>query len=283
MRGARAALPVSLALAGLGCIFPDEDIRFLDSDFNEFAVRFVESTPMSLEDRCACGVAVGATACEDIEVPEDRGLACPFSEPPRLPQLMDPDLNASFDFCGCPAGERDSKALPPIDDIYVEDLDRDDEVAKDPLFAALLLDVSNDRLGDPSDWVAYRQLLNPDATLQNENSVSALIPNADRLSRPDRLLRQVVINNPSFDSVDLCNDAGVGGGRLSEGWHTITLIVTDRPWYSLSQDPDDPDAPRVIKHGVPDVANNATWTTRQWAFHCSNVENNSDCQCAANE
>ena len=37
--------------------------------------------------------------------------------------------------------------------------------------------------------------------------------------------------------------------------------------------------PDIIKHGVPDVASHATWATRQWSFHCTDVENNADCQC----
>lgn len=280
MRGLRSALLAAACLQG-GCLAPDTGIRFIDPDQNEFAVRFVDGLSMTIEDRCACSDAIGLRqSCEDIE-PENRGLRCPVPPVQQLPRFMNPDAFDGFDFCGCPEGERDSKALPPIDDIWVEDLDVEDGTAKDSLYAALLLDLPNDPFLDASDYVAYRQLLNPDTPLQRDNNVTAVIPNNKELARPEPRLRRVVIGNPATSSVDFCNDAGIGGGRLDEGWHTITLMVTDRQWLTVSADDADSDLPDIIKSGVPDVAANATWTTREWTFHCTDAENNPDCQCEA--
>jgi hypothetical protein len=233
---------------------------------------------MSAFDRCDCRRAIleanglsPGPECDDVD-DATFGEGCPLPKLSALPRFMDAAKDPAYNFCNCAEGERDENALLRIDDLYVQDLDRDVDDEPDDLYAALLLDMPNEDASDANLRVAYRTLLNPDAPLRRvESETESLVPNADKLEKPDPALRQIYISNPDFDNVDLCNDSGAGS--LAEGWHTLTIIVTDRPWLTVTAGDDmDSEAPPIIKHGVPDVANSATWTTRQYTFHCEDPE-----------
>ena len=260
-----------------GCILTDLDIDYRAPNPNDNAVRFYEAAPMTVADRCDCedGLKLEGDdrTCNEGDPAESRGGGCPIPDLPGLPRFMSPAVDA-YDFCGCPDGERDSRALPLIDDILGEDLGLDDDNSspKDEIYAVALLDLSNDPRKDAFNSVAYRILLDPENPLGDEEA-SDHIANWGYLNRPQPRLRRVVLGHPQFGTVDLCNDAGTT--RLSEGWHTLTLMVTDRPWVTQSSDA----GPEISKAGVPDIVANATWDTRQYVFRCTNAENNPDCLC----
>jgi hypothetical protein len=70
--------------------------------------------------------------------------------------------------------------------------------------------------------------------------------------------------------VDLCNDVDSLDKPLARGYHTLRLIVTDRPWFSDDSGP---------KFGVPDLASGATYDTLTYIFHCDDKTNPDDDHC----
>jgi hypothetical protein len=285
----------ALCLGALAaCVIPDKFIDFVTPNPNSHAVRFRESVALPIEDRCECTNAILSANgldessrfwCDETDPDDDQyGQRCATIVPSALPRFMDPARD-EYDFCGCPVGERDTKALLRIDDLYVDDLDVDEDGNYDQIFAALLLDMPNDEFADPALRVAYRGLLDPRQALkETPGQVASLLPNFELLEQPSPVLRRIFIADPDAGTVDLCNDAGVGPGRLDPGWHTLTLIVTDRPWLSVAIEGEEgEELTMAMRDGVPDIAGNATWATREYAFHCSNAEDNPNCECETPE
>jgi hypothetical protein len=263
--GALAPLLVSglsTALLGSACILPDLEIEFREDEVNQHPVRFVASTPMSVDDQCECELrATGTDACAGVPAGEELPN-CPYAPLAAVPQFMPEELN----FCSCNPGEKDTRAPGAIDDLFVADQDAVDGNPEDSIFAVALLDLPSNANADPTDYVAYRELVDPRVPL---SAVSHdLLFNADILPIPRPRLRQLRIANPD-NRFDLCNDGGPGFGPLAPGWHTLTLMVTDREWLTLvNVDTEGNVIDRFVRDGVPDVAAGATWDTRTYVFNC---------------
>jgi hypothetical protein len=243
------ALAVSglFALAmGFACIIPDRDIQVRTTDFNLYPVRFVEGITLTEEARCAC-----SPTCE-----------CPLPEFTGLPAFLDPSLPENR-FCICGENKVDEGALPGVF-LYVEDQDEVDGEPADLLKAAALLDWSP-TLGVPAtDYVAYRDYLDPGSEL----FISVSSYENDVIKRPRPYVRSIELElNAEFD---LCNGAG---RPLEPGFHTLSFIVTDREWSKRVTD----EGMEVTNDGVPDIAAGATYDLQTYTFQCLAEP---DCVCA---
>ncbi len=249
------------------CVLPDRFIQIVDENIqNKHPVRLVEPTPLSFEAQKAC----------DDEF-DGKLLLCQPGEPEFvLPHFLDPayadptEQNALiYNFCSCAVDEESSVQLNSFD-LYVED--RPDDVDKElsKIYAAALLDLRPGSL-DPQNSVRYRDFIDPLQPLGLDDQL-----NYTPLKRPDPKLR--VLNFGGGSTVDLCNDAI--DTPLSRGFHTLTIIVTDRPWFTAP--PDDGDEDGKIQAGVPDIAGGATFDTTSYIFHCDD-KTNAHCmtECAA--
>jgi hypothetical protein len=252
-RQAVFALAVSglfaLGMLGMGfaCIIPDRDIQVRTTDFNLYPVRFVEGITLTEEALCDC-----SPSC-----------ACPLPDLTGLPAFLDPNL-PKFQFCICGENKIDEGALQGVY-LSVEDQDEVDGEPADLLYAAALLDW-NPTLGvPPTDYVAYRDYLDPGEDLSI--SVSSSYEN-DVIKRPRPYVRKIELElNAKFD---LCNDAG---RTLEPGFHTLSLIVTDREWSKRITD----EGMEVTNDGVPDIAAGATYDLQTYTFQCLAEP---DCVCA---
>jgi hypothetical protein len=257
-----AATTAAIALA---CIIPDTDIYVFSLDQNEHAVRFVEGIPLSEDARCACD----PNTCE-----------CPIADQTSLPPFLDPTVE-SYQFCICGEGAIDENRLNGTR-LFAEDQDEFDGVATDDLYAALLLDW-NPTLGVSAfDYVAYRSYVDPSKDLDGYfSSYESQI-----IKRPRPYVRAInLIDDTS--RFDLCNGAGK---PLTPGFHTLTVMVTDKPWYrkpsGFADTGDDttsdtgPEPMEVEQHGVPDIAEGATYDIETYVFHCFSAEEaDPECQC----
>jgi hypothetical protein len=248
----RAALaPVTVAAAALGvvfaCIIPDRDIQVRTTDFNLYPVRFVEGITLTEEARCDCSAACGG---------------CPLPEFTGLPAFLDPS-DPDFQFCICGENKVDEGRLQGVF-LYVEDQDEVDGEPADPLKAAALLDWSP-TLGVPaSDFIAYRNYLDPGAEL----FISVSSYENDVIKRPRPYVRSIELELD--DAFDLCNGAG---RPLEPGFHTVSFIVTDREWSERVTD----EGMTVSNEGVPDIAAGATYDIQTYTFQCLAEP---DCVCA---
>lgn len=238
------AAAIGMAVA---CIIPDRDIQVRTTDFNLYPVRFVEGIPLSEEARCACN----ADVCE-----------CPLPDSTALPTFLDP---AEYPFCVCNENRFDFNRLPKSV-LYVEDQDEVDGAPDDQLYAAALLDWSP-TLGEPAtDYIAYRNYLDPTSEL---NLASLFDYENLVIKRPRPYVRQIELQVD--DAFDLCNGAGQ---PLEPGFHTITFIVTDRPWYRRTTD----GGMVVTIEAVPDIAAGATYDIQTYVFSCL-PEGDTNCGC----
>lgn len=244
-----------LAVTVLSCVLPDRDINIVDEDIqNKHAVRIIEPTQLSAEAKVACDAAFAA-----LQIP----LVCQLGDPATsLPHFLDPASKpigaaTSYDFCSCPPGEKSSVRLLTFT-LYVED--RPDDVDEDvELFAAAQLDLRPGSV-DPHLSVRYTQIIDPDDTLPDETAELDYRP----LKRPKPQIRSLTFGLD--EATDLCNDAN--DTPLAPGFHTLRLIVTDRPWFQPAPDPDHPDVTPPDQPGVPDIAGGATFDTVTYVFHC---------------
>lgn len=239
-----------LALAmGFACIIPDRDIQVRTTDFNLYPVRFVEGITLTEQARCDCD----ATTC-----------ACPLPEFTGLPTFLDPSLTG-FQFCICGENKIDTGRLQGVF-LSVEDQDEVDGEPADILRAAALLDW-NPTLGVPaSDYIAYRDYLDPDAEL----FISVSSYENDVIKRPRPYVRSIELEIDY--AFDLCNGAG---RPLTPGFHTLSFIVTDREWSSRVTD----QGMKVSNEGVPDIAAGATYDIQTYVFQCL-AEGDPNCGCA---
>lgn len=242
--------------ASLSCVLPDRDINIVDEDIqNKHAVRIIEPTQLSATAKVACDAALKA-----LQIP----LVCQLGDPATsLPHFLDPaykhpsDKGISYDFCSCPAGEKSSVKLNTFT-LYVED--RPDDLDQDvELFAAAQLDMLPGSI-EPHLSVRYTQIIDPDDTLPDETAELDYRP----LKRPKPQIRSLTFGLDG--KTDLCNDAN--DTPLAPGFHTLRLIVTDRPWFQPAPNPDHPDVTPPDQPGVPDIAGGATFDTVSYVFHC---------------
>ncbi len=267
---ARRTSPVLAARAGLGiaglatalacgCLLPDTVGVKNENESNRHAVKIVEPTALSLDADDAC-IEV-CDECDDCPQP-------PI--PQNLPHFLDP-TNTEFNFCTCPSGEFDGNAQPRWE-LYVEDRDGDGQEVYDELYAALQLDYD---LNSTRPWesIAYREFVDPGARLPPPVLQS---PGDQPIGRPDPFLRTLQIGGAGTnDRIDLCNNTGVGA--LAPGFHTLRVIVTDRPWFRR---PDGGDG--VEQEGVPDFGSGASYDALTYVFHCTDSdEEGSSCDCKA--
>lgn len=242
----RAVLAALSLTAGLSCVLPDLEIGTDDEKItNKQAVRFARSFALTDEADEAC-----------IKKEEDEGCLQPAVDPRDvLPAFLDPNKNPSYDFCSCGDDERDNNALGQFT-LYVEDRDEDtrDRTAKDKIFAAILLDL-NPRHAYPNDSVKYTGYVDPAVKLEpvGFDYKPAL--------RPDPHLRELTLGDET-QRIDLCNRAS--NDALSEGYHTLQIIVTDRPWFQYVNE----NGQKLTQTGVPDIAGGATFDTTTYVFHC---------------
>lgn len=240
--------------SGVSCLIPDHDIQVLSTDVNRSPVRFVEGIPLTEEASCAC-----SNACE-----------CPMALLTSFPPLLDP-ADSAYQFCICGQNKNDTKRLNAVT-LYVEDQDEVDGEADDIIRAAALLDW-DPTIGDPTgDYVAYRNYLDPEEPL---NLVISTYE-AAVIKRPRPYVREIGLSD--IDGFfDLCNGAG---RPVGPGLHTLSIIVTDRPWFKREGASNDGgESMAVTQQGVPDIAAGATFDIQTSVFQCLE-EGDDNCDCA---
>jgi len=247
-RGLRRAFlgALALGLAVAACVIPDRDILIVTGAVtNRYAVRVVEPTRLTAEAEDACDDP-------DTEVAEK----CPQPPPEQtldvLPHFLDP-RNPIYAFCACPTGQEDSLARPNFG-IYVEDRDEDSDRDIDDIYAALLLDPDPQNPA-PQTAVRYRLYVNPQDTVPLAASID-YDPIGNRVST----LRELRLGN-EFRDFDFCN--GASDEPLDEGYHSVVVMVTDRPWFTPEDGP--------VQEGVPDLASGATFDTLTYVFACGST------------
>ena len=253
---------LSLATGTLSCVLPDKEIVFEKTAItNRNAVRILETVRLSVEGEMAC----------DPNLDDGMPQVCPQpgdSDPREaLPHFLDPthDETDDFDglltypyaFCTCPDEQRDNKGFDLV--LFVEDQDEDARTRepKDQIFAALLLDVPQGTWY-PYDFVDYLRYYDP------ERQLDTLDTPYKPAGRRDPQLRQLVVGGDQT-GIDLCNG---GRTRLSEGFHTLTVMVSDRAWFK-------PDG-LARQVGVPDMSNGATYDSTHYVFSCDKAPPNDD-------
>ncbi len=264
-----AAAGAAAVFVTAACLIPDTGI-LLSGDQNSNAVQILERAGTSVEVDCACDPASSINC--PAQFPPVSWLPNPCPQPLafNIPHLMDKD-EAQYEFCSCPPGQADIAPLPGVE-IFVNDLDVDDNGDPlDDLYAVLLLDPVPDE--DPTQSVAFENYLNPNTSLSNFSE------NYQPIQQPRAKLRRVLIRDTNGDW-DLCNGNGY---PLSRGWHQVSLIVTDRPWFA-ADDITDPSAPPIIQRGVPDFTAGATQDQSHFSFFCYDgddiIDGEADPECA---
>ncbi|HFE44938.1 MAG TPA: hypothetical protein ENJ18_05505 [Nannocystis exedens] len=252
MRPEIAALaPASLALlliASAGCILTDEDINVSDEQIlNRNAVRIVEPLQLSREAREACNR-------------ENGGCPQPPPDPEYvLPHFLDPK---EYVFCSCPMGSVDSQAQPRFS-IYIEDRDQDADEQYDDIYAALFLDYTPDN-PKPYTSIRYPEYVDPQEPIPLASSIEY-----QPIGRNDPILRELVLGNDSR-GFDFCNAAT--DTALEAGFHTLTVVVSDRPWFTPEIEKDGEILKGVIQEGVPDFLNGASFDLSTYVFYCTAAE-----------
>jgi hypothetical protein len=253
-------LGVLLGAAGIGvgiaCIIPDIDIQVQIADNNDNPVRFVEGIPLDEAARCAC-----SKSCE-----------CPMPGVTGIPPYLNPE-DPAYQFCICGDNRIDEGRLYG-GEFFVEDQDEVDGVPSDSLYAAALLDW-DPTLGDSAfEYVAYRSYLDPRQRLDVRYSpYESLV-----IKRPRPNVRSFTLRDPQTERLDLCNGAG---RPVGPGYHTLSLIVTDRMWFTRTkiETEDGPtEVMPITLDGVPDIAAGATYDIQTFVFMC-HEEGHPNCGC----
>ncbi|MDC0667509.1 hypothetical protein [Nannocystis radixulma] len=260
------AVLVALSLGTGACVLADKDINFEDAAIaNRNPVRLVEATMLSSEAELSCD--------PDHELDEPGTCPQPGVDPRDvLPHFLDPafsredddgQLSYPFVFCSCEEeGKRDPNTL--LTTLYVEDQDEEPRTRdpRDKIYAALLLDMPQ---GDsqPDNYLDYRRYVDP--TRELELSGTPYTPQRRR----DPQLRELDLGgDDQTGGIDLCN----GGSRvLAPGFHSLTVMVTDRPWFRPA------DGGIGSEHaGVPDLAIGATFDSITYVFYCGSATQEGD-------
>ncbi len=255
MRHLAATLtPSSLAIllaASTGCVLPDQYISVNDEQIlNRSAVRIVEPLQLSLEAEEAC----------DGNCPQPP----PDDPADLLPHFLDPQ---EYVFCSCPMGSVDGQAQPNFP-IYIEDRDQDIDGEYDDIYGALLLDYTPEN-SKPYSSIRYREYVNPQEPVPQAASIEY-----QPIGRRDPILRELRLGNENRN-FDFCN--GATDTALEAGFHTLTVIVSDRPWFT----PED----GVIQEGVPDFVQGASFDISTYVFYCTaaDVDPCQSSQCVTTE
>ena len=260
-----------------GCIIPDRDIQAEDAIGNPGAVRIVEATNLPASFAATCNVMDNTQTCPQVPSGRRGGLVVERDE----------DGNV-LPYCVCPEGSVDSRVVPEFF-IYAEDPDREGPGPADDLFAVALLDL-DPATSEPQIFVAYEQQLPPgsrgESFTLDELDPGALDPrdlNPDTdesvlfasQGREDNGLFRFRFGGNAGRGTDLCNDDN--GTKLGAGMHTLTVMVTDRPFFTppLVDANGNPvlgldGRPRFgpTQWGMPDIAAGATWTIANYVFEC---------------
>ena len=242
---------------GFACIIPDNDIQVLTTDFNQYPVRFIEGIPLDKAARCACSAITGAETCE-----------CPLPAITGLPTYLDPE-DPAYQFCICGDNQIDEGRLTGVT-LYAEDQDEVDGIPDDALYAAALLDWDPSYDDSAFDYVAYRNYLDPRSTLKL-SAHSTYETGVIKRARP--YVRSLDLDLIDPGGFDLCNGAG---RPLGPGYHTLSIMVTDRLWFQR-----DDDGMLTTLDGVPDIAAGATYDVQTYVFHCYE-ETDDQCGCVVN-
>lgn len=245
---------------GIACIIPDSQIQVLITDQNAYPVRFVEGIPLDEAARCACS---------------EKTCECPLPGAPGIPTYLNPE-DTAYQFCVCSENKIDEKRLYGVE-FYVEDQDEVDGVPSDALYAAALLDWDPTAGDSAFDYVAYRSYLDPRRPLDlSYSSYEQAV-----IKRPRPYVRSILMRDLT-GRFDLCNGAG---RPVGPGFHTLSLIVTDRMWFQRegavaetgeSEDPLETMA--ITLDGVPDIADGATYDIETYVFMCRDEEDE-NCGC----
>ncbi|HEY8374966.1 MAG TPA: hypothetical protein VIK91_00700, partial [Nannocystis sp.] len=135
-------------------------------------------------------------------------------------------------------------------------------VPRDNIYAALFRDLPP-HSPDPYNYRDYFETLNPELPLDLADVDYS--PHARR----DPHLRELVLGDTDFP-LDLCNG---GRERLAPGLHTLTVMVTDKPWWVTERG--------VTLVGIPDLSAGATFDTVTYVFHCHAASpDDSKCRCS---
>lgn len=276
--GARRALVVLLA-APISCIIPDYKIKIVGGLANPGAVRVIERIPLPLEMLELC--------LKDEDEPSGEDDFCHQVAATSQPSgLIRP---SEGDFCICPKGERDMRAIPSFT-IFAEDPDVAGDEAKDTLHGVLLLD-PDPSSSDPRDAVAYEKYLKCGPGRKIPYQVRDRDPEISVETRDPIAHWEFRLDDGSGRGwVDLCN--GNGDRQLERGLHNLQFMVTDRPFFRpilLDAEGmpifDESGQPLLGDEqcGVPDIANGATYSTIYFVFECdvdddASDEDNCDCQ-----
>jgi hypothetical protein len=269
----------SIALLAGACIIPDREIGFEADEANPGAVRIVQPTILAPQMHADCTAeddALRDTAqCPQVPTASVRPsglIARPWNEP----------------FCVCPGGH-DTRTLDEFY-VYAEDPDRAQDRPADDLHAVALLDFDPFAMAAPLTAVAYDKQLPPGGR-------GELVLNRDDLQSPgqnivastgreDNALWRFHFGKRGGLGTDLCNDANV---PVSVGLHTLSIMVTDRPFFQPMElddngEPITDDAGNVLFEGVqtimPDLPVGATYAIASWVFECHSPEVNAECLCA---
>jgi hypothetical protein len=241
-----------------GCILPDRDIQILSADVNRSPVKLIEPVGLSLSQHCACDPG----GCDEEDPPTEWTGECDLPPPIELPHFMNP-VQPEYQFCKCQEGTGDSRGLPGVE-FYAEDQDSDPDAdeprPRDTLFAAILLDAAPE--DNPTTKIVYDTVHRPPTIALPDFPGFGYEAPSD--TRPRPFVRRIPVKD-AVDKWDLCN----GDPRVEPGFRTITLLVTDRPWFQY-EDPSSGDV--VLETGVVDIAAGATYDTTSYTFYCSSTD-----------
>lgn len=255
-----------------GCILPDRGIRAESDDDNPGAVRIVESIPVLPELTAPCG---------DPEATAAQQRGCP-QVPPSLQQGLVP----GGPYCACPSG--DNRVLPEFN-LYAEDPDRRRDDPADTLYAVALLDLDPET-DSPQSYVAYPEQLppgGPGELIRSRGGYGDEVPLVASVGREDNGLWRFRFGKDRGEGTDLCNDDD--GETLSVGLHTLTVMVTDRPFFQPRRLDADGEPvlgadgePELLapQYGMPNLAIGATWAVANYVFECHDPQVSSACDCS---
>jgi hypothetical protein len=257
-------LVAAIATAGTGvaCILPDVDIQVQVTNVNASPVRFVEGIPLDEAAACACS----PNTCE-----------CPMPKQTGFPAFFNPE-DPAYQFCECSDSKIDEGRLFG-GELYVEDQDESDGVPSDLIYAAALLDWDPTSGDSAFDYVAYRNYVDPRQSLDLFDSSY----DTGVIKRPRPYVRSITLRDIP-GRFDLCNDAG---RPVGPGFHTLSIIVTDRLWFQRDAQPVDTsddgsddaiETMPAILDGVPDIAAGATYDIQTFVFMC-HAEGDPACGC----
>jgi hypothetical protein len=262
-----------VAIVASGCIIPDREIGIESDAANPGAVRILQPTLVTDDMITLCNA--DPNEGEDLE-----RTVCPQVPPSPPAGLLRSDTGAPF--CTCPGDDFSDQTRLQDFSIYAEDPDRRQERPRDTLYGVALLDLDPFADDPPSRAIAYPDHFPPGKQGEPVEDWTDLAPRLNpSIGREDNWTWRFRFGKGDSDDIDLCNDNG--GDKVSPGLHTLTIMVTDRPFYvrpRLIDGEPDPELPGTDQYGMPDLAAGATYSTVSWVFECIDGALNDACLCA---